>query len=174
MNPKLSTQKHKRRNDDYVHDTSREADEMSRKVLADRDRKELVDAIVSRTLNVIQEEDFQRVRGLFEQMDADHSGTLTSHDFVSHAKRQGYDVARAESFFQEITNKMDFDGDGTVSFGEFLKYFVIKALFDPMRARVPSFTPEKLSGDIFLILFFEFRTAFTSTVWEFESSMKKA
>jgi len=148
-----------------------EADQLSHEVTSNPDRENLVTLIVNSDLRIIPPQDLQRVQSSFAKMDRDRSGSLTREDFKTLAEINNVNVERALEFFNRILHTMDFNHDGEVSQNEFLRYFVISALFDAQLSRVPVISPDTVSGDIILMLFNEFRSAFKSKVWDFENLM---
>ena len=148
-----------------------EAERLTLELTSNPDRENLVTLIVNGDLRIIHEQDLRRVQSSFEKMDRDRSRSLSREDFKTLAKINNANVERALEFFDKILGKMDFNHDGEVSEKEFLRYFVITALFDAQLSRVPVISPSAVSGDIILMLFIEFRSAFKSKVWDFENLM---
>lgn len=148
-----------------------EAERLTLELTSNPDRENLVTLIVDGDLRIIHEQDLRRVQSSFEKMDRDRSKSLSREDFRALARINNANVERALAFFDNILGKMDFNHDGEVSDKEFLRYFVITALFDAQMSRVPVISPSAVSGDIILMLFIEFRSAFKSKVWDFENLM---
>jgi len=156
---------------DMNEDKLSEAERLTLELTSNPDRENLVTLIVDGDLRIIHEQDLRRVQSSFEKMDRDRSMSLSREDFRALARINNANVERALAFFDNILGKMDFNHDGEVSYKEFLRYFVITALFDAQMSRVPVIPTSAVSGDIILMLFIEFRSAFKSKVWDFENLM---
>ena len=154
-------------------DQKTEADGLTRTISRVPDRENLVRSIVKGELKIINGQDMKRISDIFAKMDYDRSRMLTMSDFERLARVNNANVEHALSFFRQVLTKMDFNHDGEISEEEFLRYFVISALFDAKLSRVPAISTNTVSGDIFLLLFDEFRSAFKSKVWDFENLMNE-
>lgn len=88
-------------------------------------QSELVRLINNRTLDLIGDTQFDLVQKLFNDLDTDHNGRLDANDFTDQYLLKDNLCKR---IWQDLSNRCDFDGDGSIDKGEFIAYFIIQAL----------------------------------------------
>jgi len=96
---------------------------------------QMIKEVMSNTVTFLPADYINKIRDLFNKLDASGDGILGEEDFVSPVPAAN---AFLRNVWSRIISKFDFDGDGKIAFEEFAGYFVVFALYQVPMDAIPA------------------------------------